>query len=302
MIADEVHSKCQASARLDFFHGFTPWILTKPQRPYVAWSDCTFRDYIDIYHRREQFRCGDLERIERAEAAWLMNATRVLFTSNWAAERAARCYGLDAKRLSSVGIFGEVDMPARDAYAGGKEFVFVSTNFEAKGGRLVIAAFRDVRKRHPDAALVIVGDQPPAVVAGPGITYAGFLRKEVPEEYFRFQQILGRARSLVYPTMSDISPLLVIEAGYLGCPVISSRRFAIPELVDHQRTGLLLDDPSDASTVSSAMCWVLEHTAEYHQMREATWAKARALHSRQKFNEHLLARICEAFSEQKVPA
>jgi hypothetical protein len=62
-IADEVRSKYQADARLDFFHGFTPWILTRPQRPYIAWSDCTFRDYIDIFHCREQFRHDDLERI-----------------------------------------------------------------------------------------------------------------------------------------------------------------------------------------------------------------------------------------------
>ena len=32
-IAHEVHSKCQAEARLDFFHGFTPWIATRPERP-----------------------------------------------------------------------------------------------------------------------------------------------------------------------------------------------------------------------------------------------------------------------------
>ena len=73
----------------------------------------------------------------------------VLFTSHWAAERAVRDYSLDANRVGSVGIFGEIEMPARDAYEGRKEFVFVSTNFEAKGGRIVLAAFREVRKRTP---------------------------------------------------------------------------------------------------------------------------------------------------------
>ena len=294
-IADEVHLKCRADARLDFFHGFTPWILTKPQRPYIAWSDCTFRDYVEVFHNREQFRRDDLERIELGEAAWLKNASRVLFTSNWAAERAVRYYGLDANRLGSVGIFGEIDVPSHDVYVGGKEFVFVSTNFEAKGGRTVLAAFREVRKRHPDAALVIVGDQRSDVVAGSGITLTGFLRKEIPDEYGQFQQILSRARALVYPTMSDISPLLIIEAGYVGCPVISSRAFAIPELVDHERTGLLLDDSSDARNVARAMCWMLEDAAEYQQMREGAWAKARELHSRQRFEEQLLARVCETF-------
>src|SRR5262245_25153400 len=67
MIAEEVRTRCLANARLDFFHGFTPWIMAKSPRPYLAWSDCTFYDYIDIYHRRGLFRPADLARIERLE-------------------------------------------------------------------------------------------------------------------------------------------------------------------------------------------------------------------------------------------
>jgi glycosyltransferase involved in cell wall biosynthesis len=299
-IAKEVHSKCRADARLDFFHGFTPWILTRPEHPYIAWSDCTFRDYIDIFHRRAQFRPDDLERIEQAEAAWLKNAHRVLFTSNWAAKRAVSHYALDACRTGSVGIFGEIEMPARDAYAGGKEFAFISTNFVAKGGRTVLSAFHEVRKRHADAGLIIVGDLPADVSVESGVRYAGFLRKEIPDQHQQLQQILGRVRAVVHPTGSDISPLVIVEAGYLGCPVISSRRFGIPELVDDERTGLLLDDPSRASTVARAMCWMLEHKKKYQQMREAAWANAHKLHSKRQFEQRLLSCICEAIPGERT--
>jgi glycosyltransferase involved in cell wall biosynthesis len=302
MIADEVHSKCRTDVRLIFFHGFTPWILTQPQAPYIAWSDCTFRDYIDIFCCREQFRPDDLERIEQAEAAWLKNASRVLFTSDWAANRAVNQYALDANQVRSVGIFGQIEMPKRDAYAGGKEFAFVSTNFEAKGGRIVLRAFRELRKRHSDAYLIIVGDRPTDTATESGVSFVGFLRKEVPEEYQRLQQILGRVRAVVHPTKSDISPLLLVEAGYLGCPVISSRRFAIPELVDDERTGLLLDDSFQVSTVTSAMCWMLENTDEYQQMRKAAWAKAHGLHSKRSFEERLLACVYEVVPGDRMPA
>jgi glycosyltransferase involved in cell wall biosynthesis len=301
-IADEVHWKCQADARLDFFHGFTPWILTRPQHPYIAWSDCTFRDYINIFHCREQFRSDDLERIEHAEAAWLRNARRVLFTSQWAAERAVRDYSLDANHVGSVGIFGEIEMSASDSYAGRKEFAFVSTNFEAKGGRIVLAAFREVRKRHPDAVLIIVGDQPSDAARDSGVTFTGFLRKEIPDEYRRFRQILGGARALVTATRCDICPVLFIEAGYVGCPVISTRKFAIPEIIDDGRTGLLLDDSSQPSAVACAMNWMLEHANEYQQMREAAWAKARGQHSRKQFEERLRSNLSEVVSDDRMLA
>jgi glycosyltransferase involved in cell wall biosynthesis len=292
-IAREVHAQCVAEAQLDFFHGITPWALTQPLRPYVALSDCTFRDYVEIFHRREHFRHDDLERIEQAEAAWLKNARRVLFTSDWATERAVSYYMLDASRVSSVGIFGELDLPPRDAYAGGKEFAFVATNFEAKGGRTVLAAFRELRKRHPDAGLIVVGRQPSDVVAEPGVNFAGFLRKEIPDEYGLYQQILSRVRAIVHPTRSDIAPLVIIEAGNVGCPAISSRRFAIPELIDDGRTGFLLDNSSQVSAVVSAMSWMLEHENEYQQMRKAAWAKARGQHSKEQFEERLLASLRE---------
>jgi glycosyltransferase involved in cell wall biosynthesis len=292
-IAREVGCQCIGEAQLDFFQGITPWTLTKPNRPYIALSDCTFRDYIDIFHHRDYFRCDDLRRIEEAEGAWLRSARRVLFTSDWAAERAVRHYALDSNRVGSVGIFGEIDLPTHDAYAGSKEFAFVATNFEAKGGRTVLAAFRELRKGHADATLIVVGEKPSGIVAEPGVNFVGFLRKEIPDEYACYQQILGRVRAIVHPTRSDIAPLIVIEAGSVGCPVISSRRFAIPELIDHARTGFLLDDSSEVRAVVSAMSWMLEHEGEYHQMRKATWDKARRQHSKKQFEERLLTYLKE---------
>ena len=98
----------------------------------------------------------------------------------------------------------------------------------------------------------------------------------------------------------DISPLLVIEAGYL--PVISSRRFAIPELVDHERTGLLLDDSSQASTVTSAMCWMLEHANEYQQMRRLLGRGPMDSIPRRKFEEHLPACVTRFSRRQTAGA
>jgi len=300
-IANQVHSRCLGDAKLDFFHGFTPWILNRSQRPYVAWSDCTFRDYIDIFHSRAQFRQGDLDRIEKAEAAWLKNARLVLFTSEWAAQRALRDYSLDASHVRSVGIFGEIDIPVQDSYAGGRKFVFVSTNFAAKGGSVVVAAFREVKRRYPDASLTVVGDKPSPAAAEPGMAFAGYLRKEVPSEAEQLQVLLSGARAVVHPSRSDVSPLLLVEAGYFGCPAISSRRFAIPELIDHMRTGILLDDPSHANSVAAAMNWMLEHEDEYQQMRKAAWTKARGQHSKRLFEERLLSCLREVVPIESVP-
>ena len=129
----------------------------------------------------------------------------------------------------------------------------------------------------------MLGDKPMEGAPTPGVEFTGFLRKEVPGEHARFRQILGRLRALVHPTRSDISPLLLIEADYFGCPVISSRMFAIPELVDDMRSGILLDNPCSVDAVANAMSWMIENEDRYQEMRRAAWTTSRERHSRARF-------------------
>jgi glycosyltransferase involved in cell wall biosynthesis len=289
-IAREVCERRSGTARFEFFHGFTPWILTRPSCPYAAWSDCTFHDYIDVYHQRDLFQPADLARIEYAEAAWLRGAHCVGFSSRWAARRAMSHYALDPSRVDVVGNFGEIDVPVDDEYAGGKQFTFVSTDFDAKGGPTVLSAFFQLRRRHPDARLVVVGAKPRGRVKETGVAVAGFLRKEVPEEYAAFRKILGATRALVHPTNSDISPLIIIEAGLFGCPAIASNRFAIPELVDHGASGILLDEVSP-SAVADAMIWMLENEVQYRQMRRQARAKTASQYSKTAFDQRMQALV-----------
>ena len=294
--ARAVARECAPDASIDFFHGFTPWAMIPSVRPYVAWSDCTFRNYIDIYHQRTAFQALDIARIEATEANWLSRARRVAFTSRWAADNAIRDYRLEPSRVDVVGIFGEVEPPALDLYKGAHCFAFVSTNFLAKGGAVVLDAFSRVRVRHSEASLVIVGDCPRDLASQPGVTATGFLRKEDPAQSRRFHAILAQARAVVHATRSDIAPLLLVEAALFGCPAISSRKFAIPEIVDDGRTGVLLNDPTDASEVAKAMTRILEDPS-YPLMRQRAWNKGREMHTKRRFEEKLRAMVSAALTE-----
>jgi glycosyltransferase involved in cell wall biosynthesis len=300
-IAREVERRAHADAALDVYLGFTSWVLTRPTRPYLALSDCGFHDYIGVFHDRRRFRASDISRIEAAEAHWLRTAAQVLFTSDWAASRATRQYGLEPARVGVVGTFGNVEPPERDAFAGEASFAFVSTDFAAKGGPLALEALRELRARHAQARLIVVG-APPTGPAATGVEYAGFLRKDVPDELSRFRAILASSVAVVHPTRADISPLLLVEAAQFGCPAIAPRAFAIPELVEHHGTGLLLDAPPNPHAVAAAMAWMLEHPENYAAMRAATWRRARATDARARYGSQLLARVEAALTETRATA
>ena len=160
-IRREVEPRLKLSkAEFIVFHGFTPWIHTYPNLPFVAWNDCTFWQYVHIFHDASRFRASDLKRIKEREAAWLRNSERVIFRSAWAASEAVIDYQLDKARVAVVGNYGFSMPPTDDLYDRGRDFLMVTTDFRKKGGVVAIEAFRQVRKRHPDAKLVIVGDNP----------------------------------------------------------------------------------------------------------------------------------------------
>ena len=288
---------------LVLYHGFTPWIKVPSDGPYIAWSDCTFRDYFRVYHQSQNFDAADLKRIEEAEANWLRKASRVLFTSRWAAERATKDYSLDPENIGVVGIFGALQPPATDTYAGSYEFAFISTNFAAKGGPIVAQALERVRASHPKVQLIVIGDKPPKnILAQDGIFYAGFLRKEALADKEKLRDILARIRGLVHPTLADIAPLSLVEAAYFGCPSISSRICAIPEIVEDGKTGILLDAPPTIDSVAAAMEQILDHDEEYRSIRHAAREKMCREFTEAAFQSRVRANILEAMGLSEVLA
>lgn len=84
---------------------------------------------------------------------------------------------------------------------------------------------------------------------------------------------------LVHPTREDTNPLVLIEAAYFGCPSISVRDFAIPELVLDNQTGFLIDRPCSGSDIAkkieeailSSNYRAMRNEARNYSTRHFTW-------------------------------
>jgi len=267
-IADEYDDQ-KTDAQYTLFHGATPWIRCRPDGPYGAYIDAIFPDYMRIYSTPEQFSVKDLLRISQLEKDWLLKADHVFFGSEWARQAAIREYGLDSQHCDVVWVGGNADIPERDTFSEGYRFLFIALDFERKGGRLCVEAISRVNKEFGQVKLTIVGAPPPEdCLKNPCVEYSGFLRKTEPGEKQEFQALLSDARALVHPTSMDTMGMVLIEAGYYGCPSITSKNFGIPELVLEDRTGYLLPVPPDVDSLASAMIKVCESEDEYLKIRE----------------------------------
>ena len=104
-IAEATKLGVASEADLDFFAGLTPWVRCSRERPRISWTDCSFLDYIDVYHQNNRFQSSDIERISIAETQFVKTCDAVLMTSEWAINRATKHWGGQGEKLRNIGIF-----------------------------------------------------------------------------------------------------------------------------------------------------------------------------------------------------
>jgi glycosyltransferase involved in cell wall biosynthesis len=125
-----------------------------------------------------------------------------------------------------------------------------SGDFFRKGGVHVVDAFERLRSEYPFVTLRLCCDPEQdfntpnrslrdeyvaKVHRVPGVTVGRVRRDELIDD------ILPRTSVYLLPTYAETFGFALLEAMAFGIPVVATRHFAIPEIVDHDRTGILLD-------------------------------------------------------------
>ncbi len=269
IIANQIET-LNTSSEAMFFMGFTQWIRSKPNCPYYCYNDACFGTYVEYYNNKSEFKERDLERIFNLEKKWLEGAEIVFFNSQWALEETKRLYGMRGDNFVNAGVGGFISIPERDFYESGYNFLFISREFIPKGGLIVLEAFKKVKEIEPSAELWIAGEVPPqSIELSDGVHYKGFFDKTIPEQKHQLEALFKRSFALVHPTLKDTTTLVISELAYYGCPAISSNRFAIPEFVKPDKTGLLLEDPESPEEVAACMIKLIQNV-DYPVMRRET--------------------------------
>lgn len=271
-IKKEVEMRLDKSADFDFYHGATPWIMMEKPRPYALYLDASFSTYLDVYHKREKFSSKQLQCIIDSEAKFLEKAANVFFSSSWSLERTKMTYGLNGNNFSVAGLGGNVPIPDNINLSYKKYFLFIGLDFIGKGGMLVAEAFNNLSKRYSDFNLYFVGGKPPdTVLQNPLIRYLGYFDKSNPDQFRSLQRIFAEAYALVLPTNRDITPLVIVESGYYGCPSIAVRNFGIPEMIKDRETGLLITSPPNSASLTEAMEKICNNESFYKGLREQSY-------------------------------
>lgn len=144
-------------------------------------------------------------------------------------------------------------------------FLFIGREFARKGGPLLVEAFERLRENHKNVSLTIVTRETERVKPAVGVTVLLFM-----DRARLYDEVYPGADVFVMPTEAEGWGFTNAEAMSFALPVISTRISAIPEIVEHGVTGLLIE-PGDCGALIDAM----GRLAESGELREEMGRRGR---------------------------
>jgi glycosyltransferase involved in cell wall biosynthesis len=267
VINDIVSSRLNPDARFNFYHGATSWLQVKSKLPYACYLDACFATYLNIYQNERDFSAKQISNLYKQEAEFLKSAAAVFFSSEWSKYDTLQRYKLNGDNFYVAGLGGGLNAVAAKK-SNEKYFLFVGLDFFGKGGDKVVNAFRNISKQYPQFSLRIVGEKPPSIfLDNDKINYLGFFDKSDSQQQQQLLSLFTNAYAFVMPTAKDMTPLVLIEAGSVGCPVISTNNYGISEIVKNEKTGLLIENDLDINeSLQNAMLRLIRDVQLRDQM------------------------------------
>jgi len=209
----------------------------------------------------------------KLESALYHRVRANLVMSSFVRDSLIEDYACDPSRVSIVGAAPNLPPPASlpdNAEYSNRTILFVCTDWERKGGPLLIEAFRTVLKRIPDARLIIAGCSPG--VQAPNVEILG--RVPLPE----VSRLLLGSSVLALPSRREPQGINAIEALMHGIPVVATSVGALPEAIEDGKTGRIIA-PGDTEALSSSLIDLLSNPALCRRYGEAARERALARYS-----------------------
>jgi len=231
--------------------------------PYVMYLDYTtalaeknwpsWATFLNYRSRDAWFEC---EQLAYARAKHIFCMSQVVKDS------LVQDYAIPPQTITVVGSSGDFQEP----YAGEKTFgrhqlLFNGSDFDRKGGDLVLAAFREVRQAIPDAKLAIVGKT--LMSDEVGVYNPGYITSRS-----QMHQLFLETDLVIAPASCDPFPTFLMEAMNYGVPCVVSNRDGMPEIVDHLLSGVVIDKLTPSS-LAAIVIDLLNHPAQLDLMSQA---------------------------------
>ena len=234
----------------------------KTDKPLVYLSDATFA-IMTGYYFNGLAKCS-VRQGNMVEQRAIDKASGVIVSSDWAARSVISDYHKDPAKVYMVEFGANVDekdiIQRPFLYEGHLDLLFLGVDWIRKGGRIAVEACEWLNRNGVPATLHIVGikNLDKKTQDLPFVDYVGFLNKNIPEQYRRLVDVIGKCHCMLLPTLAECSAIAFCESSANGLPVFSHKTGGVGNYVLDGVNGYLLPIGSTGEDFGSRIKQCLE--------------------------------------------
>lgn len=240
--------------------------------PILLPLDITFRLQHDYYPEYSHLLAFSARQAEIIEQAAFQNASKLLFSTSWAARSAIEDYGIDPQKVHAIASGANLDhIPPREQVlakqlSGQCRLLFVGVDWQRKGGDIAYETLLKLEEMGIEAELIVCGCVPPIGMTHPRLTVIPFLDKNDERQVCEIEKLYAMSDFLVLPTRSEAYGIVFCEASAFGLPVITTHTGGVPEVVRDGENGLLLPLGARGIEYAEVIAKIYQDDQRYAQM------------------------------------
>ena len=119
------------------------------------------------------------------------------------------------------------------------------SDFLAKAGPQILEAFSNIEKRNKNVELWFRGNVPEELKKkynSENIQFINYFGNIIPRDKL-LEDFYSKGNIFLYPTLADSFGYSLIDALVAGLPIIGSNLFAVPEVVENEKNGIIISLP-----------------------------------------------------------
>lgn len=212
--------------------------------PIISLSDTTFI----LFEKNYQINLDKEEREweSKQESIAISKASKLVYSSEWAANSAISDYQADAAKIEVIPFGANLDEPplANEVLSpkspSSCRLLFVGRDWSRKGGDIAFQTLTCLSERGVNAELVVVGTTPPPEIKHEKLRVIPYLNKNVPQQRKQLDELFLNSNFFILPTRAECYGIVFCEANAFGLPVFTTDVGGIPTIIKNGRNGYML--------------------------------------------------------------
>jgi glycosyltransferase involved in cell wall biosynthesis len=216
----------------------------------VFYTDANFQAMIDYYPDFMNIARSSIKSGNDLEKSALQNCDLAIYASEWAAESAAKFYGINRNKIKVVPFGANIECSCNDESKIRQiiknkprdrcNLLFCGVDFVRKGGEIALRAAQIIKDRGISVKLDIVGVGDEIDLPDFAVNH-GFISKSSDEGQKKLDKLFSEAHFFILPTRAECYGLVFCEAASFGLPSVTTRTGGVITIIRDGINGAAFD-------------------------------------------------------------